>query len=48
MAGDVNMFLNDPDGDRTVAEIEIMIAEPACRRKGLARESLLLMMAYGE
>jgi RimJ/RimL family protein N-acetyltransferase len=46
MAGDVNMFLNDPD-DPGNAEIEIMIAEPAHRRKGLAREALQMMIGYG-
>lgn len=45
MAGDVNLFLNDPD-DRSIAEIEIMVAEPASRRKGLACEALLSFMAY--
>ena len=48
MAGDVNMFLNDPDGERTVAEIEIMVAEKTCRRKGLGKEALCVMMHYGE
>lgn len=46
MAGDVNMFLNDPDDPGNV-EIEIMIAEPAHRRKGLAREALQMMIGYG-
>jgi RimJ/RimL family protein N-acetyltransferase len=45
-AGDVNLFLNDHD-DHSIAEIEIMIAEPASRRKGLATEALQLFMAYG-
>ncbi|CAN6479142.1 unnamed protein product [Victoria cruziana] len=45
MAGDVNIYMNDMD-DLQVAEIEIMIAEPKSRRKGLAAESLLLMMAF--
>lgn len=47
MAGDVNLFLNDPDDDRSVAEIEVMIAEAGSRRKGLGREAVRLMMAYG-
>lgn len=47
MAGDVNMFLNDPDGDLSIAEVEIMVAEPSCRRRGLGREAVVLMMAYG-
>ncbi|XP_038064266.1 N-acetyltransferase 9-like protein isoform X1 [Patiria miniata] len=45
MCGDVNLyFLNTDDRD---AEIEIMIAEPSCRRKGIGQEALLLMMQYG-
>lgn len=44
----MNLFLNDPDDDLSVAEIEIMVAEPACRRRGLGREATRLMMAYGE
>ena len=46
MAGDVNLFLNDVD-DPCNAEIEIMIAEPRFRRKGLAKEDLKLMISYG-
>ncbi|XP_073245006.1 N-acetyltransferase 9-like protein isoform X2 [Porites lutea] len=45
MAGDVNLFL--ADSRRDVAEIEIMIAEPSCRRNGLGKEALLTMMHYG-
>jgi len=45
MAGDCNLFLNDFE-DNFVAEIEVMIAEEKCRRKGLARESLALLMNY--
>lgn len=45
MAGDVNLFLDD--SRRDVAEIEIMIAEPSCRRNGLGKEALLTMMHYG-
>ncbi|XP_068762189.1 N-acetyltransferase 9-like protein isoform X2 [Montipora capricornis] len=45
MAGDVNLFLDVNHDD--IAEIEIMIAEPSCRRKGLGREALLAMMNYG-
>ncbi|KAJ9526255.1 hypothetical protein QJQ45_009729 [Haematococcus lacustris] len=43
--GDVNLYLNDPDS-QGVAEIEIMVAEPACRRRGIAREALQLVQAY--
>ncbi|XP_004709214.1 N-acetyltransferase 9 isoform X3 [Echinops telfairi] len=46
MVGDVNLFLTDP-GDPTVAEIEVMIAEPSCRGRGLGTEAVLMMMAYG-
>ena len=46
MVGDVNLFLNDRD-DVTNAEIEIMIADEPDRRKGYAKEALLLMMNYG-
>ena len=45
MAGDVNLFLNDPE-DRHLAEIEVMIAEPLSRGKGLAHEALVLLMLY--
>lgn len=45
VAGDVNIFLNDHDEPLT-AEIEIMVAEPRSRRKGLAEEALTLFMAY--
>lgn len=45
MAGDVNLFLNDHD-DRHAAEIEVMIANPRSRRKGLAYEALILFMLY--
>ncbi|KAL8473938.1 hypothetical protein ACS0TY_030697 [Phlomoides rotata] len=45
MVGDVNIFMNDPD-DPQIAEVEIMVAEPKSRGKGLAKESVLLMMAF--
>lgn len=45
-AGDVNFFFNDHE-DHSTAEIEIMIAEPSSRRKGIATEALQLFMAYG-
>lgn len=34
MVGDVNLFFNDHD-DATSAELEVMIAEPAARGRGL-------------
>ncbi len=45
MAGDVNLYWNDYD-DPNAAEIEIMVAEPESRRKGLGSEALILCMAY--
>lgn len=44
-SGDVNIFLNDHEEPHT-AEIEIMVAEPRSRRRGLAHEALGLFMAY--
>jgi len=46
MIGDCNLFFNDHDDDRA-CEIEIMIAERAFRRRGLARETLEAFTAYG-
>ena len=46
MAGDVNLFFNDHD-DHRIAEIEVMVAEPSSRGKGLASEALRIFMAYG-
>ncbi|KAG8489086.1 hypothetical protein CXB51_017087 [Gossypium anomalum] len=45
MVGDVNIYMNDLE-DPQLAEIEIMIAEPKSRGKGLGKESVLMMMAY--
>ncbi|XP_010270154.1 PREDICTED: N-acetyltransferase 9-like protein isoform X2 [Nelumbo nucifera] len=45
MVGDVNMYMNDLD-DSQMAEIEIMVAEPKSRGKGLGKESVLMMMAF--
>ncbi|KAF9911804.1 N-acetyltransferase 9 [Linnemannia zychae] len=45
MVGDVNLFFNDHD-DPHAAEIEIMIAEPTFRRKGMGLEALRMMMTY--
>jgi len=39
MAGDVNLFLRDDIGENS-AEIEVMIAEPKSRGKGLATEAV--------
>ncbi|CAM9717515.1 unnamed protein product [Sphacelaria rigidula] len=46
MAGDVNLFFNDLD-DKSICEVEVMVAEERWRRKGLAREALLMIMRYG-
>ncbi|XP_072414272.1 alpha/beta-tubulin-N-acetyltransferase 9 isoform X1 [Chiloscyllium punctatum] len=46
MVGDVNLFLTDPE-DPTIAEIEIMIAEPSYRGKGFGKETTMVMMYYG-
>ena len=46
MVGDVNLFLNDID-NRYCAEIEVMIAEPSSRGKGLGLEATLAMLYYG-
>ncbi|XP_021567667.1 N-acetyltransferase 9 isoform X2 [Carlito syrichta] len=45
MVGDVNLFLTDLD-DPTLGEIEVMIAEPSCRGKGLGTEAVLMMLSY--
>ncbi|XP_075084019.1 GCN5-related N-acetyltransferase 9-like isoform X1 [Nicotiana tabacum] len=45
MVGDVNIYMNDLD-DPQMAEVEIMIAEPKSRGKGLGKESVLMMMAF--
>ncbi|XP_029132626.1 N-acetyltransferase 9 isoform X2 [Labrus bergylta] len=46
MVGDVNLFLTDPS-DPTSAELEIMIAEPSYRGKGIGKEVTRMMMCYG-
>ncbi|KAM4662580.1 alpha/beta-tubulin-N-acetyltransferase 9 isoform 2-T3 [Discoglossus pictus] len=46
MVGDVNLFLTDPDNP-SLAEIEIMIAEPSSRGRGFGEESVRLMLFYG-
>ena len=45
-AGDVNLFFVDED-DAHAAEIEVMVAEKASRRKGIGHEAVLLMLRYG-
>lgn len=46
MVGDVNIFLTDPS-DPSLAELEIMIAEPSYRGKGIGKEVTNMMMHYG-
>uniref|UniRef100_A0A3B3Z7M9 Alpha/beta-tubulin-N-acetyltransferase 9 n=1 Tax=Periophthalmus magnuspinnatus TaxID=409849 RepID=A0A3B3Z7M9_9GOBI len=46
MMGDVNLFLTDP-GDPSLAELEVMIAEPRFRGKGVGTEVACIMMSYG-
>ena len=46
MVGDVNLFFNNED-DKNEAELEVMIAEPADRRKGYGKEAVKLMLQYG-
>ncbi|KAG7280678.1 hypothetical protein CRUP_023297 [Coryphaenoides rupestris] len=46
MVGDVNIFLTDPS-DLSLAELEIMIAEPSYRGRGLGKEVTCMMMCYG-
>lgn len=46
MVGDVNFFLNDPEDPKS-AEVEIMLAEPTARRRGLGIQALAMMLVYG-
>lgn len=46
MVGDVNIFLTDPS-DPSLAELEIMIAEPGYRGRGLGKEVTRMMICYG-
>ncbi|KAA1476303.1 hypothetical protein DENSPDRAFT_843215, partial [Dentipellis sp. KUC8613] len=47
MVGDVNLFLKGaPADDDFEAELEVMIAEPAYRRRGLAHRALSLLLAF--
>ncbi len=43
MAGDVNLYLNGEDGE---GEIEVMIAETASRRRGIASAACRLMATF--
>ncbi|XP_061564876.1 N-acetyltransferase 9 [Cololabis saira] len=46
MMGDVNIFLTDPT-EPSLAELEVMIAEPRYRGKGIGKEVTRMMMSYG-
>ncbi|XP_075702617.1 alpha/beta-tubulin-N-acetyltransferase 9 isoform X2 [Rhinoderma darwinii] len=46
MVGDVNLFMVDTENP-SLAEIEIMIAEPMFRGRGFGVESVRLMLYYG-
>lgn len=46
MVGDVNLFMNDYENAFN-AEIEVMVADPRYRRRGLASDALKLMIFYG-
>lgn len=47
MVGDVNCFLfEDEDDEGVVGELELMIAEPGYRRKGIGRKALRVFMGY--
>jgi hypothetical protein len=53
MCGDVNIFLSETDETEDgkveiIGEIEIMIAEEKSRKKGIAKEALLMMIGYGK
>ncbi|KZT18317.1 acyl-CoA N-acyltransferase [Neolentinus lepideus HHB14362 ss-1] len=50
MIGDVNMFFKAAldDDEELEVEVEVMIAEPAYRRQGRAREALSLLIAYAK
>ncbi|ORX77376.1 hypothetical protein BCR32DRAFT_295662 [Anaeromyces robustus] len=45
--GDINLFYQADDEDGDVAEIDIMIAEKECQRKGYGLEAVALMLKYG-
>ncbi|KAJ3117619.1 N-acetyltransferase 9 [Physocladia obscura] len=46
MVGDVNLYFTDFEDPMGRPEIEVMIAEPSMRRKGIALEALQLLMHY--
>ncbi|KAF7960943.1 hypothetical protein EAE96_000614 [Botrytis aclada] len=48
MVGDVNLFISeaDEDAEGCIGEIEIMIAEPSARGKGLGRSAVVAFLEY--
>ncbi len=52
MVGDVNLFLYPSEESKehtsVTAELEIMVAEAAQRRRGYASEAVTKMMAFGK
>lgn len=47
IVGDTNLFFPQ-ESPSEEAEIEVMIAEPWARRRGLAKEAVAMMMEYGK
>ena len=45
MVGDINLFLDRYE--KSIAEINLMVAEESCLRKGYGKEALFLMLQYG-
>jgi len=46
MAGDINLFIHQSTDGSQYAELNVMVAEEASRRKGLATETLQLMIDF--
>ncbi|GAB7359294.1 hypothetical protein MBLNU230_g5947t1 [Neophaeotheca triangularis] len=51
MIGDVNLFLSEPDeeefeGVGVVAEVELMVAKPECRRMGYGRAAVRVFLGF--
>jgi RimJ/RimL family protein N-acetyltransferase len=46
IVGDVNLFFNDYNSDKS-CEVNVMVAEVSQRRKGIAKEAIILLMQYG-
>ncbi|CAL1530845.1 unnamed protein product [Lymnaea stagnalis] len=48
MVGDVNIFYPPDSHDRSEGEVEIMIAEPSARGRGLGKEALCTLMKFAQ